>query len=254
MNANPIATRNSWWPMAQISNLLVSRLRLPALGGALILLVAVLRTHFLLSLVVGNSMLPTFEPGDLLVVDKRAYRCTEPKRGDLVVARHRNDVIVKRVVGLSEEEIEIAEGGLVVNGNAMPEAYVVRKGMLFVGKGRVSEGKFAMIGDNRALSGGAIVSAIVPKEQIIGKVVFSVRLAPRRNSGEADGNHTSNTTAPGRSLVKAPRVVYPWSEAGAGAGAGNNPAARRKKLRTFFCHSFEFGGRRVTDVRYEYPS
>jgi signal peptidase I len=52
-------------------------------------------------------MTPTFASGDLLVVSKQAYRVATPERGDVVVARTRAGLIVKRLVGLSGEGIEV---------------------------------------------------------------------------------------------------------------------------------------------------
>ena len=45
--------------------------------------------------VVGESMLPTYRTGDLLVVDKRAYQGSPPARGDIVVARHHDELVVE---------------------------------------------------------------------------------------------------------------------------------------------------------------
>ncbi|MBI4661659.1 MAG: signal peptidase I [Verrucomicrobia bacterium] len=126
-----------------------SRLRWFALVCGLFLLAAIFRHHFLFSFVVGNSMLPTFQTGDLLLVDKQAYRRSDPKRGDLVLARHRSDVIVKRVVGLPGEEVEITEGTLVVNGAPLREDYVAQNNLLFVGRGKIYPEKVALIGDNQ---------------------------------------------------------------------------------------------------------
>ena len=57
---------------------------------------ALARTRLLLSLVKGESMIPAFASGDLLVVDKMAYSQESPKRGDIVVANDSKDLIVKR--------------------------------------------------------------------------------------------------------------------------------------------------------------
>ncbi|MBN2500797.1 MAG: nickel-type superoxide dismutase maturation protease [Anaerolineales bacterium] len=54
----------------------------------------------------GNSMLPVLQPGDEILVDKRAYRKARPMPGDLVVARHphQKDVrLVKQVVAVDAD-------------------------------------------------------------------------------------------------------------------------------------------------------
>lgn len=57
--------------------------------------------------VTGESMQPILMPGDLVLVDRRAYTADLPKPGDVVVARHphqKNLTIIKRVVAVSEDE------------------------------------------------------------------------------------------------------------------------------------------------------
>ena len=144
--------------------------------GALIVCAAVflLRLHFLGTLVVGNSMLPTFAPGDFLLVDKAAYRHAEPRRGDLVVARLRGDLIVKRVVALPGEWVEVKLGRLFLAGTEFPEDHPLLPGELSIGPGRMMEDRFAILGDNRSLPVWMAVFAVVSKEQIVGKVVQRV--------------------------------------------------------------------------------
>jgi signal peptidase I len=85
----------------------LERYPLVAAEVALVCLALLLRRHFLLTIVLGESMLPTIKPGQVLLVDKRAYDSAQPHRGDIVVARYGQDLIVKRVVGLPGEEVEV---------------------------------------------------------------------------------------------------------------------------------------------------
>jgi signal peptidase I len=127
-------------------------------------------------MVLGESMLPGFRTGDILLVDTRLYRKSAPKRGDIVVARHRHELIVKRVVGLPGEDVEIRHGRLHLQGQRVREPYAIEPGLLNVGRGRLFDGKFALCGDNRAIPAAQVVHAIVSQPQIAGKVVFSLRL------------------------------------------------------------------------------
>lgn len=144
---------------------------------ALIALV-VFRTHYSLYLAKGESMLPGLHSGDLVLVDKLAYRTTEPERGDIVVARDRDDLVVKRVVGLPGEEVEVLQGKLRINRRPFAEAYAVERGRLNLRRGRLLEDRYALLGDNRSVSSFTVVHAVVAKEQIVGKVVRSLRLWP----------------------------------------------------------------------------
>jgi len=79
---------------------LSSRLgRLVVMGIVLVGLGLGLRSHYKLAIVSGSSMLPTLTSRDVLVIDKQAYEQSDPGRGDIVVARGSDHLIVKRVVG-----------------------------------------------------------------------------------------------------------------------------------------------------------
>jgi len=151
-------------------------------GCGLICLLTVLANHYRLSMAVGESMLPTLNTGDLLLVDKLVYQNTDPRRGDIVVVRSRKELIVKRVVGLPGEEVEVINGTLSIDGAPQMEDHKIRLGPLTIAKGKLLEGRFAVLGDNRALPLPQIVHAIVSKDQILGKVIFPIRLAWLRRS------------------------------------------------------------------------
>jgi signal peptidase I len=121
-------------------------------------------------------MLPTLQPGDVLVVNKWAYRKAAPRRGDLVVIRDHGDLMIKRIVGLPGEEVEVIGGRLHVNGILIPELYGTNDGFLDIGKGRLLEGRFAALGDNRTVAPEVVVVSIISKAEIMGKVVVSAHL------------------------------------------------------------------------------
>jgi signal peptidase I len=142
----------------------------------LLLLLALARTQFRLVLVKGHSMEPTFTQGTVLLVHTRAYEPSPPARGDVVVARFRDEFIIKRVVGLPGETIDARNGRVHVDGRPLPEdTYTVSQGSLEIRNGRLIEGSFALLGDNRSLPSTVLVHAVVPRDQIIGKVVGSFR-------------------------------------------------------------------------------
>lgn len=120
-------------------------------------------------------MAPTYATGDVLLINKRAYAEREPQRGDIVVARVMNGLIVKRLVGLPGEKVEVQDGRVLVEQEPLAEVHSVKPGALDIGPGRLAPGKYALLGDNRAMGAGATVHAVVPKERILGRVVFSWR-------------------------------------------------------------------------------
>ena len=154
------------------------RRRLAGIGIALILIGLIFRSSYQLTVVSGDSMLPTLRSGDLLVVNKRAYQRLEPNREDIVVARYAGGLIVKRVVGLPGEQLEVKQGRVFVNGARVPEHYAISPGYLFVGGGKMFRGDYATLGDNRAIPPATAVHPIVTKADILGKVVFVIKARP----------------------------------------------------------------------------
>ena len=140
----------------------------------LLLLLALARTQFRLVLVQGRSMEPTLTHGTVLLVHTRAFDNSPPARGDVVVAQFRDEFIIKRVVGLPGETIDTRNGRVHVDGRPLPEdTYTVSPGNLEIRNGRLIDGSFALLGDNRSLPATVLVHAVVPRDQIIGKVVGS---------------------------------------------------------------------------------
>lgn len=139
------------------------------------------RSEFQFMVTVGDSMHPTLENGDLLLVSKLAYEKAEPSRGDVVVVRYRDELVVKRIVGLPHEEVQVSHGHLFVNGVSFPEEHVESITPLEIGKGKLGPGRFAFLGDNRTVSAAQVVHGVAAKEDLVGKVVLSLRLWPRHH-------------------------------------------------------------------------
>ncbi len=141
------------------------------------------RIRYRSALVIGASMEPTYSTGAVLLVDTSAYKDAEPARGDIVVVRYRNEYIVKRVVGLPGEDLEMQSGVLRTNGTVLPETYPVLRGSLDIGHGSLFEGRYALVGDNRSLAADEFVYAVVGREQFVGKVTLAFRLGRLSRGG-----------------------------------------------------------------------
>jgi len=152
--------------------------RLIGPGVLTAVLLLVLHGHFRLALVSGESMLPTMATGDLLIVAKKAYLNAEAARGDIVLANYEHEFVVKRIVGLPGEELAVHYGHLQVDGGSVAEPYPLRRGALELAPGTLLPKKFGLLGDNRALGASRTVAMVVPKEQILGKVVYTLHLRP----------------------------------------------------------------------------
>jgi signal peptidase I len=146
-----------------------SRARLGALAALATVCLAVLRTQFFFAVVEGESMAPTLRNGDLLLV-RRAIE-GEPGRGDIIVGRLGRELVVKRVVGLPGEEVEVLDGSLFIDRKPWPEPYVY-PGPLSVERGKLAADHFAVVGDNRTLPATVAMHGVVSRKAIIGRVVF----------------------------------------------------------------------------------
>jgi signal peptidase I len=123
----------------------------------------------------SESMVPTLEVGDRVLANKFIYRFSEPERGDIVVfesvGEGDDQKLIKRVVALPGDEIEVRNGTLLVNGEEQEEPYLNR-GLPFNGSYQpteIPEGEVFVMGDNRANSADSRVFGPLPVENIEGE-------------------------------------------------------------------------------------
>ena len=120
---------------------------------AIILAILINRFLFYKIKVPTESMYPTIKVGDKIIVTK-VYDRTKLERSDIVVfySNELKDTLIKRLIGLPGDEIEIKENGQVfINGNKSEESYVVYNEDLGK-KFKVPQDKYLFFGDNRARS------------------------------------------------------------------------------------------------------
>jgi signal peptidase I len=145
--------------------------RVGIVGAGLLSALLWFHQRFILTVVIGDSMRPTLKSGQLLVVDKNAYQGADPSRDDIVMAHYGRDLILKRIVGLPGEEVEVRRGTLFVDGAALVEKHQIEPGLLDVGRGKLLSGDFATLGDNRAVPSVLAIHPIISKGDVVGKVV-----------------------------------------------------------------------------------
>jgi signal peptidase I len=100
----------------------------------------------------SGSMIPTLNDNDKVLVT-RIYNMDNIKRGDIIVffSQELNERLVKRLIGVPGDEIEIKNGAVFINGAQLNESYV-KNNKDYSGKFKVPEGKYFFLGDNRARS------------------------------------------------------------------------------------------------------
>jgi signal peptidase I len=124
----------------------------------------------------SESMLPTLKIGDRLIVDKVLFHFNGINRGDLLVfeappASNLDEVMIKRVIGLPGDTVEIKNGIVYINGQPLDEPYEMEKPKSDFKPVTVPENSFFVMGDNRNNSYDSRFWGMVPGELIIGKAV-----------------------------------------------------------------------------------
>lgn len=140
----------------------------------------------------SESMLPTLEVNDRLIVEKITYYFTAPERGDVVVfgptaalqEQQFRDAFIKRVIGLPGDIVEVREGSVFVNDEPLPESYIFEPPDYEYGPEVVPEDSYLVLGDNRNNSYDSHYWGFVPRDRIIGKAV--VRFWPPTRIGTID--------------------------------------------------------------------
>ena len=121
----------------------------------------------------GSSMNPTLLDGEYLIINNVTYLMDEPQPGDIVVFRHpRNELnLIKRVVGVPGDHIEINNGTVWVNGEAQEEPFIADSPN-YSGSWDVPLGQYFVLGDNRNNSSDSHSWGYLPEENLLGKAMF----------------------------------------------------------------------------------
>ncbi|EDU38397.1 signal peptidase I [Clostridium sporogenes] len=153
-----------------------------------------------------NSMENTLLTNEQLVVDKLSYNFAEPKKGDIIIFHEnkekgtiaedtlemvdniisifnnnndsieKDDRLIKRVIGIPGDEIDIKDGYLYLNGKKLEESYVKgetieREFKLPI---KVPENKLFVLGDNRMISKDSRMFGLIDYKQVEGKAIYRV--------------------------------------------------------------------------------
>jgi signal peptidase I len=121
----------------------------------------------------GSSMNPTLQDGEYLIINNVTYLLDEPKKGDIVVFRHpRNELnLIKRVIGVPGDQVEINSSTVWVNGEVQEEPYIADTPS-YSGSWEVPDGQYFVLGDNRNNSSDSHSWGFLPQENMLGKALF----------------------------------------------------------------------------------
>jgi signal peptidase I len=122
----------------------------------------------------GFSMRPTLEDGEFILVNRLAYKLGDPKRGEIIVFRSPvvpDEDLIKRVIGLPGDEIEVRDGAVYVNGSPLDEPYIAAS-PIYSGKWQVVDGFLFVLGDNRNDSSDSHSWGLVPMANVVGRSIL----------------------------------------------------------------------------------
>lgn len=122
------------------------------LSGAAFLIVNFVGERTVVS---GESMFPSLNNGDNLVVDKLSYHFMDPRRFDIIVfpfQYQKETYYIKRIIGLPGETVQIQDGKIYINGKLLRESYgneAIRNPGIASGTVTLDEDEYFVLGDNR---------------------------------------------------------------------------------------------------------
>jgi signal peptidase I len=145
------------------------------LMSAAVYAVLIVTFGFQVARVEGQSMAPTLEDQDRLIVNKLVYRIGEPRRGDIVMLYYPlnpDKSFVKRVIAEEGDTVRIVDGRVYVNDIPLKDDYVASEYRSHDDWGPqvIPEGYYFVMGDHRNNSSDSRHWGMVPKKYIIGKV------------------------------------------------------------------------------------
>jgi signal peptidase I len=130
----------------------------------------------------SESMFPTLEIGDRLVVEKVSYRFGEIHHGDIVVFQpppqlqrqgyQTNQAFIKRAIATSGDRVEVHNGLVYLNDRPLTENYIAQPPQYDLMPITVPEGTLFVMGDNRNNSNDSHIWGFLPQNNLIGHAVF----------------------------------------------------------------------------------
>lgn len=172
---NVTESKQDYWKNQFLENLKIVTL---ALIVALLLRVFVAEPRFIPS----DSMVPSLEIGDRLVIEKISYHLHPPDLGDIVVfdppqqlqqlGYSKDQAFIKRIIGKPGQVIEVKRGIVYRDQQPIVEDYIAEPPEYTWGPSQVPENEYFVMGDNRNDSNDSHVWGFLPQDQIIGRAAF----------------------------------------------------------------------------------
>ena len=118
--------------------------------------------------VTGASMTPTYRDGSLNFINRLSYARHQPARNDVVILRDGRDLILKRVIAVPGERVELIRGVFYINGQALEDQFSKHRVNWDFKPVTLQANQYFVIGDNRSNS----IFGKFDRRQIVGKIFF----------------------------------------------------------------------------------
>ncbi len=145
-------------------------------------IVALLITRFVVTrtLIPTGSMIPTIQINDNIIINRVPFYFTDPKAGEIVVFHHDKELI-KRVIGVPGDTLDIKDGNVYINGELLDEPYLYEPNSTYSFMMddiefplEIPEDMYFMMGDNRNNSEDSRYYGMIHRDAIYAKSWFRI--------------------------------------------------------------------------------
>ncbi len=141
----------------------------------IIVMVILIRTFLITPVRVnGSSMDPTLRNGEIMILNKVKYNNNDIKRFDIVVIKMDKELLIKRVIGLPNEEVKYVDNKLYINNEYVKETflnedvYTTNFSLSDINLEKIPENCYLVLGDNREVSLDSRIFGCFTKDKILG--------------------------------------------------------------------------------------
>lgn len=144
-----------------------------------VIISVIMLCFFRFTIVNGQSMEPSLYNNEKLLLSTTSYVFSEPERGDIIVVKPEAinvDYIIKRIIAIPGDTVEIKDNVIYVNDIAIDEPYLTEQMITSdIEKFKLANNEYFICGDNRnnSLDSRSEILGPITKDEIFGKVIIN---------------------------------------------------------------------------------